>query len=99
MDASRVLEAPPIREGTLRMDERSAAGADWFDASVASRIDASYRLATVILGDAAEAEDATHDAVVLAWRRIDDLKDRALFDRWFGRIDTGAGERPRLSAG
>ena len=90
METSRVLEVPLTREGTQRMDDRSAARADWFDAAVASRIDAGYRLATIILGDPSEAEDATHDAIVLSWRRLDDLKDRALFDRWFGRIVVNA---------
>lgn len=31
------------------------------------RLDASYRLATVLLGDRSVAEDATHDAVIRAW--------------------------------
>ncbi len=31
-------------------------------------LDAAYALATVILGDRGEAEDATHDAVVKAFR-------------------------------
>lgn len=68
------------------MNDRPTDRVDWFDRSVAARIDASYRLATIILGDSAEAEDATHDAVVTAWRHLDDLKDPDLFDRWFGRI-------------
>ena len=68
------------------MDERTADRAELFDAFVGARIAATYRLATVILGDPAEAEDATHDAIVTAWRRLDDLKDPDLFDRWFGRI-------------
>lgn len=50
------------------------------------RLDASYRLANAILGDAFGAQDAVHDAVVSAWQRWDSLKDRGKFDAWFDRI-------------
>ena len=73
-------------EATAHMHDWPVDRVDMFDARVADRIEASYRLATIILGDPAEAQDATHDAIVTAWRRLDDLRDPALFDRWFGRI-------------
>jgi RNA polymerase sigma-70 factor (ECF subfamily) len=47
---------------------------------------ASYRLASVILGDPAESQDAVHDAVVTAWQRWDSVRDRSKFEAWFGRI-------------
>jgi RNA polymerase sigma factor (sigma-70 family) len=49
-------------------------------------LDAAYRLAGVILGDAGEAEDAAHDAAVAAWRSRDLLRDEARFEAWFTRI-------------
>jgi RNA polymerase sigma-70 factor (ECF subfamily) len=49
-------------------------------------LDSAYRLASVVLGDATEAEDAAHDAAVLAWRRFDTLRDHDLFEPWFCRI-------------
>jgi len=49
-------------------------------------LDASYRLARVILGSPAEAQDATHDAFVQAWRRWSTLRDPARFEHWFDRI-------------
>jgi RNA polymerase sigma-70 factor (ECF subfamily) len=49
-------------------------------------LDASYRLAYVILRDQHEAQDATHDAFVTAWRKWSTLRDPAAFQRWFDRI-------------
>lgn len=49
-------------------------------------LDASYRLAFAILGNPAEAQDATHDAFVQAWRRWATLRDPTRFEHWFDRI-------------
>ena len=49
-------------------------------------LDASYGLASAILGDASEAQDAVHDAYVIAWRKWDTLRDRAKFEPWFRSI-------------
>lgn len=49
-------------------------------------LDASYRLAHAILGSRAEAEDATHDAMIQAWRQWAQLRDHARFEHWFDRI-------------
>jgi RNA polymerase sigma-70 factor (ECF subfamily) len=51
-----------------------------------SHLDRSYRLASAILGDPVEAEDAVHDAFVQAWRKWPSLRDHALLERWFQRI-------------
>lgn len=49
-------------------------------------LDAAYRLARAILRDAAEAQDATHDAFVQAWQKWPTLHDPAAFQHWFDRI-------------
>ncbi len=49
-------------------------------------LDRAYRTARLILLDSAEAEDATHDAALAAWRRFGELRDPARFEAWFGRI-------------
>ena len=51
-----------------------------------AHLDASYRLAAAILGDRGEAEDATQDALVIAWRRWQQLRDPDRFEAWFHRI-------------
>lgn len=50
------------------------------------QLEASYRLACSILGNPAEAQDATHDAFVQAWRQWSTLRDPARFEHWFDRI-------------
>jgi RNA polymerase sigma-70 factor (ECF subfamily) len=64
------------------MDDRATTFAALLDRG----LDAHYRLAAVILGDPIEAEDAVHDAAVVAWRGFAALRDTDRFDAWFGRI-------------
>jgi RNA polymerase sigma-70 factor, ECF subfamily len=49
-------------------------------------LDKAYRLARAILRDPVEAQDATHDAFVQAWRKWETLRDRSKFEPWFDRI-------------
>ena len=49
-------------------------------------LDVAYRIAGVILGNGEDAEDATHDAVVHAWRSFGALRDLDRFEAWFQRI-------------
>ena len=60
-------------------------------------LDSAYRYATLVLGSRTEAEDATHDAALMAWRRFGELRDLERFDAWFGRILVNAC-RDRLRA-
>ena len=57
-----------------------------FEALADAHLDAAYRLARVILRDQAEAQDATHDAFVQAWRKWSTLRDPDRFEAWFDRI-------------
>lgn len=63
-----------------------AARADAFRALADRHLDSSYGLAHAILGHHADAEDATHDAFVTAWRNWGSLRDPTLFEHWFDRI-------------
>ena len=68
---------------TLRDAARAQAFAGLVDRRV---LDDAYRFATLMLGNRTDAEDATHDAALTAWRRFGDLRERDKFDAWFGRI-------------
>ena len=74
--------ARPIAGTEAPADARAAA----FARLTAARLATCYRLASVILDDPVEAEDATHDAALRAWERWGSLRDPDRFDAWFGRI-------------
>ena len=61
---------------------RTKSSCDLADASLAT----SYRLAAHLLGDPADAEDATQEALLLAWRGWPRLRDPERFGAWFDRI-------------
>lgn len=67
--------------------KRAMAGdSDAFDALVALRLVPTFRLARAILGGTEEAEDATQEAFISAWRGLPSLREPERFDAWFGRI-------------
>ena len=78
------------RVGASDIDElvrRAALGdAMAFDSLIATRLDRCYRLAYTILGNEADAADATQEAVVSAWRQLPRLRDQRSFDSWLNRI-------------
>jgi RNA polymerase sigma-70 factor, ECF subfamily len=57
-----------------------------FRALVDDYLTEAYRLAAAILRDPGEAEDATHDALVRAWARWPQLRDRERAEAWFQSI-------------
>ena len=88
----------PTVEGVDSPDSADALRARTFDALLDRlALDRAYRTARIILLDATEAEDATHDAALSAWRRFGELRDPDRFDAWFGRILVNAC-RDRLRA-
>jgi RNA polymerase sigma factor (sigma-70 family) len=79
-EAVELAERAPARVIDTRL--RNAAFVRLAD----EHLDRAYRLARAILRDPVEAQDATHDAFVQAWRRWDTLRDRSRFEAWFDRI-------------
>src|SRR5512140_1280055 len=61
-----------------------------FDDLVRSRIDAVYRTCLAILGNPADAADATQETFVSAWCNRGSLRDPDRFDAWLGRINVNA---------
>jgi RNA polymerase sigma-70 factor (ECF subfamily) len=84
------------------VEQARGGDSDAFEAIVRSTIDAVYRLSLAILGDEADARDATQETFVAAWRRIASLRDADKFEAWLQRIAVNAarmalrGRRRRL---
>ena len=57
-----------------------------FEELMHARIDAIFRLSYAIVGDEADARDATQETFIAAWRRIRELRDPDRFDAWLQRI-------------
>jgi RNA polymerase sigma-70 factor (ECF subfamily) len=66
-----------------------------FDALMATRLGRCHRLAYSILGNEADAADATQEAVVAAWRELPRLRDQRAFDGWLNRIVANAARMSR----
>ncbi len=80
----RVLQGPVI--GRQATAAGQTARREAFELLADRDLDRAYRLAGVILGSGSDAEDATHDAIVYAWRSFAGLRDQSRFEAWFQRI-------------
>jgi len=72
-------------EATLGPGER-ADNTERFLRLAGSELDRAYRLAGLVLGNQDEAEDATQEALLRAWRRLPSLRDPDGFRPWLDRI-------------
>ena len=59
------------------------AGAAEFESMIGPLVEPGLRLAFSMLGDRAEAEDATQEAITRAWKRLSQLRDRTQLRPWF----------------
>jgi RNA polymerase sigma-70 factor (ECF subfamily) len=67
--------------------ERAMAGDhDAFSELARVSIGRLYVVARLILRDDARAEDASQDAIVAAWRRLNRLRDPDRFEAWLDRL-------------
>jgi RNA polymerase sigma-70 factor, ECF subfamily len=81
----------PVAGGEIDLVERARSGdAEAFDDLVALRLMPTFRLARAILGGTEEAEDATQEAFIAAWRGLPSLREPERFNAWFGRIIVNA---------
>ena len=72
------------------IDRARTGDRDAFEQIVHARKDAVFRLAFAILGNEADARDASQDAFVAAWRSIRGLRDPERLDAWLQRTVVNA---------
>ena len=80
--ARRVAET----ERGMLVERAQAGDRDAFEALLERWLLRSLRAAFVILGNEADARDATQEAFLQAWRDIPRLRDPDRFDAWLNRI-------------
>jgi len=81
------LVLAPAATSRVELVRRAARGDESaFARVVETQVDRSFRTARAILGNDADARDATQEAYVSAWRELPALRDPASFDAWLQRI-------------
>jgi RNA polymerase sigma-70 factor (ECF subfamily) len=79
--------ASPTVATDAQLVERAGLGDEVaFGQLVEGRIDRAFRTASAILGNEADARDATQDAFTSAWVNLPRLRDVDRFDAWLNRI-------------
>jgi len=73
----------PDRDLVVRAQQGDLAA---FEELIRHRLDRLFRTACGILGSPAEAEDATQEACIAAWKKLPSLRDVDRLDAWLGRI-------------
>jgi len=68
------------------LDRARAGDREAFELIVVAKGEPLFRTALAILGNEADARDATQEAFVSSWSRFGDLRDLDRFDAWLGRI-------------
>jgi RNA polymerase sigma-70 factor (ECF subfamily) len=82
-----IAMAPTLKGAEAFLVDRARHGdRDAFESLVDVRLGSAFRTAMAILGNEADARDATQDAFLRVWRDLAALRDAELFDQWFGRI-------------
>lgn len=72
--------------GPRRASDAADPKRECFERLTQNRLDRAYRLASALLRDSVEAEDAVSEAAILAWTHWRQLRDPDHFDGWFDRI-------------
>jgi RNA polymerase sigma factor (sigma-70 family) len=92
-----VEDRPPAEAELVSRARRG--DADAYGALVAAHQEMTFRTAYLVLGDAAEAEDAAQEAFVRAYRALDRFRDGEPFRPWLLRIAVNAARNRRRAAG
>jgi len=82
-----VLTTATIPGAEAALVERARRGDhDAFSILVDARLATTFRTALAILGNEADARDATQEIFLRAWRNLPELREADRFGAWFGRI-------------
>jgi RNA polymerase sigma factor (sigma-70 family) len=92
-----VEDRPPAEAELVSRARRG--DADAYAVLVAAHQEVAFRTAYLVLGDAAEAEDAAQEAFVKAYRALDRFRDGEPFRPWLLRIAVNAARNRRRAAG
>jgi RNA polymerase sigma-70 factor (ECF subfamily) len=92
-----VEDRPPAEAELVARARRGDAAA--YQALVAAHQEIAFRTAYLVLGDAAEAEDATQEAFVKAYGALDRFRSGSPFRPWLLRIAVNAARNRRRSTG
>ncbi len=92
------MEDRPPAEADLVARARRGDQAAYGDL-VATHQEMAFRVAFLVLGDAAEAQDAAQEAFVKAYRAIDRFREGSAFRPWLLRIVSNAARNRRRAAG
>jgi RNA polymerase sigma-70 factor (ECF subfamily) len=84
IEVAAPIDAWSREEDLVRRAQRGDLAA--FELLIRQRLDRLYRTACGILGNPAEAEDATQEACITAWQKLPTLRDTGRLDAWLGRI-------------
>ncbi len=74
-----------VRRDQVEPTSDGVHGADGFAQALVDELPRLVRLATRLVRDAAQAEDCAQETIVGAWRRRDQLRDRAALSAWLRR--------------
>jgi RNA polymerase sigma-70 factor (ECF subfamily) len=88
--AAASATALPVSTQVALVRRAAAGDATAFEQLVQARAGRAFRVARAILGNDADASDATQDAFVAAWRELPRLRDPESFDPWLRRIVVNA---------
>lgn len=88
MRTTEEIAAGPDAEalGADLVQRAQAGDLNAFEDLVRPRLAHLLRTATVVLGNEADAADATQDVFIAAWQKLPSLRDPARLDAWLGRI-------------
>jgi RNA polymerase sigma-70 factor (ECF subfamily) len=80
------LSATPAAAGDTLVEMAARGDRLAFEQLVEGRVDRTFRTACAILGNEADARDATQEAFIAAWIQLPRLRDAARFDAWLNRV-------------